>query len=77
MALRPGTQASNQGRARARSATPQLACLEPFFRGVSQELSKEVGLGQGQAAVSEALGKSAALLRSKVLLWAPTGLRAR
>lgn len=77
MALRPGTQASSQGRAQGEVCHPTAHCLEPFFKGVSQELSKEAGLGQGQAAVSGALGKSAALLRSKVLLWTPTGLRTR
>lgn len=77
MALRPGTQASSQGRAEGEVCHPTAQCLEPFFKGVSQELWKEAGLGQGQAAVSGALGKSATLLRSKVLLWAPTGLRAR
>lgn len=77
MALHPGTQASSQGIALGEVCRPTARCLKPFFKGVSQELWKEAGLGQGQAAVSGALGKSATLLRSKVLLCVPTGSRAR
>lgn len=77
MALRPETQANSQGRAQGEVCCPTAHRLKPFFKGVSQELWKEAGLGQGQAVVSGALGKSATLPRSKVLLCVLTGLRAR